>query len=246
MNSWHSFSPNSRWMAFSSKTNTPYTQMFLTHIDENGNDSPAILIPNSTPANRAVNIPEFINIPYEELVSITVPEVEYRRYMTHAFELFEKGQYDEAIMEWEKALLENPDDIKVQIELHNNLGTVLGALGKFDSATEHFRQATKIEPGNGQALEKLSLLRWMMKDPTMRDGNDTMTLAMRACELTFYREPLMLDLLGRAHAQEGNFTEAVRIAELALWFARTNDREELIDGIQERLELYRESKPYIP
>ena len=62
MNSWHSFSPNGRWLVFSSKSRSPYTQMFLTHIDENGNDSPAILIENSTDANRAVNIPEFVNI----------------------------------------------------------------------------------------------------------------------------------------------------------------------------------------
>ncbi len=41
MNSWHTFSPNGRWMAFSSKSRTPYTQMYLTHIDENGNDTPA-------------------------------------------------------------------------------------------------------------------------------------------------------------------------------------------------------------
>jgi len=76
MNSWHSFSPNGRWMVFSSKANTPYTQMFLTHIDGEGNDSPAILIPNSTKANRAVNLPEFVNIDYDELVSIKVPAAE--------------------------------------------------------------------------------------------------------------------------------------------------------------------------
>ena len=63
MNSWHSFSPNGRWLVFSSKSRSPYTQMFLTHLDEDGNDSPAILIDNSTAANRAVNIPEFVNIP---------------------------------------------------------------------------------------------------------------------------------------------------------------------------------------
>ena len=57
MNSWHSWSPNSRWLVFSSKGFTPFTQMFLTHIDEDGNDSPPILIPNSTASNRAVNIP---------------------------------------------------------------------------------------------------------------------------------------------------------------------------------------------
>ena len=41
MNSWHSWSSNSRWLVFSSKANTPYTQLFLTHIDEEGNDTPA-------------------------------------------------------------------------------------------------------------------------------------------------------------------------------------------------------------
>ncbi len=57
MNSWHSFSPNGHWLVFSSKSRSPYTQMFLTHLDEAGNDSPAILIENATAANRAVNIP---------------------------------------------------------------------------------------------------------------------------------------------------------------------------------------------
>ncbi|MGA2659910.1 MAG: hypothetical protein ABSH34_20595, partial [Verrucomicrobiota bacterium] len=33
MNSWHSWSPNSRWLVFSSKCQSPYTQLFLTHID---------------------------------------------------------------------------------------------------------------------------------------------------------------------------------------------------------------------
>jgi len=36
--------------------------MYLTHLDADGNDSPAILIDNTTAANRAVNIPEFANI----------------------------------------------------------------------------------------------------------------------------------------------------------------------------------------
>jgi len=72
MNSWHSFSPNGRWMVFSSKARSPYTQMYLTHIDCDGNDSPAILIDNATAANRAVNIPEFVNIDADGLENIEV------------------------------------------------------------------------------------------------------------------------------------------------------------------------------
>ncbi len=73
MNSWHSFSPNGRWMVFSSKGRSPYTQMYLTHIDEDGNDTPAILIENATAANRAVNIPEFVNIAPDGLMTVDVP-----------------------------------------------------------------------------------------------------------------------------------------------------------------------------
>ena len=79
MNSWHSFSPNGRWLVFSSKSRSPYTQMFLTHLDEEGNDSPAILIENATAANRAVNIPEFVNIPPDGMLKIDAPVTDYYR-----------------------------------------------------------------------------------------------------------------------------------------------------------------------
>jgi WD40-like Beta Propeller Repeat len=72
MNSWHSFSPNGRWMVFSSKARSPYTMMYLTHLDANGNDSPAILIDNSTASNRAVNLPEFVNIDPDGIDDIQV------------------------------------------------------------------------------------------------------------------------------------------------------------------------------
>jgi tetratricopeptide (TPR) repeat protein len=59
MNSWHSWSPNSKWLVFSSKNRGPYTQLYLTHIDENGNDSPAVFLENLAFDNKAANIPEF-------------------------------------------------------------------------------------------------------------------------------------------------------------------------------------------
>ena len=93
MNSWHSFSPNGRWMVFSSKSRSPYTQMFLTHIDEQGNDTPAILVENSTAANRAVNIPEFVNIPPDGLLKIDTPVTEYFRLIDVAAEAMNKGDH---------------------------------------------------------------------------------------------------------------------------------------------------------
>ncbi len=62
MNSWHSFSPNGKWLVFSSKANSPYTQLCLTHIDQQGIDSPSVLLENFITDKLAANIPEFVNI----------------------------------------------------------------------------------------------------------------------------------------------------------------------------------------
>jgi hypothetical protein len=61
MNSWHSWSPNGKWLVFSSKAYSDYTQLCLTHIDEEGYSTPAVLLEHMTAPNRAANIPEFVN-----------------------------------------------------------------------------------------------------------------------------------------------------------------------------------------
>lgn len=176
MNSWHSFSPNGRWLVFSSKSRSPYTQMYLTHIDENGNDSPPILIDNSTAANRAVNIPEFVNIPAGGLMSIDAPAAEFYRLFDRAWETAEKGRFDEAVAAWNEALNLNPSDSRARYnlgialartgrfneaiaeyqkaleinpvfaEVHNNLGVAMGRTRKFDDAIAHYRKAIEINP----------------------------------------------------------------------------------------------------
>jgi tetratricopeptide (TPR) repeat protein len=62
MNSWHSWSPNSRWLVFSSKLRDAYTDFLLTHVDEQGNDTPPVLLAHLRLKNRAGNIPEFVNL----------------------------------------------------------------------------------------------------------------------------------------------------------------------------------------
>jgi hypothetical protein len=61
MNSWHAWSPNSKWMVFASKGMSLYTDMFLTHIDENGNDGIPVLVEKARVPYRVINYPEFLN-----------------------------------------------------------------------------------------------------------------------------------------------------------------------------------------
>lgn len=151
MNSWHSFSPNGRWLVFSSKSLSPYTQMFLTHIDENGEDSPAILIENATAANRAVNIPEFLNIPPGGLLKIDAPVTEYYRVVDIASELLKKGQYEAAAAEWRKAVELGPTEALA----HSNLGVALAETGRSEEAIRQYERALELSPDYPEAHNNL-------------------------------------------------------------------------------------------
>ena len=153
MNSWHSFSPNGRWMVFSSKARSPYTQMYLTHIDEEGRDSPAILIEDATAANRAVNIPEFVNMAPDGDLRIDVPAMEFYRRYEVAWALFEKGQFKEAIAAWEYALELNPADAAARL----NLGLSLMRTDRLDEAIPAFERAIAHDPASAEAYLNLGI-----------------------------------------------------------------------------------------
>ena len=146
MNSWHSFSPNGHWLVFSSKSRTPYTQMFLTHIDEDGNASPAILIDNATAANRAVNIPEFVNIPADGMLKIDVPAAESYRLVDLASELTAKGQMDAAIAGWKKVLELDPANAKA----NTYIGEMLLWQGKTAESQNYLQRGRELNPGSAQ------------------------------------------------------------------------------------------------
>ena len=61
MNSWHSWSPNSKWIVFVSKIFGAHTDMFLSHIDERGEASIPVLVEKARAPYRVVNYPEFVN-----------------------------------------------------------------------------------------------------------------------------------------------------------------------------------------
>jgi len=142
MNSWHSFSPNGRWLVFSSKARSPYTQMYLTHLDSNGNSSPAILIENSTASNRAVNLPEFVNVSGDGIEDIQVPAVQLYKLMDEAKQLEEKGQNDHALAIWKRAAAMESENAKVQ----NGLGISLYVHGQTVEGLAHLRHALRINP----------------------------------------------------------------------------------------------------
>lgn len=119
MNSWHSWSPNGKWVVFASKEDSPYTRLYLTHIDESGNDTPPVWIDNMSFNNLAVNIPEFVNIRSYRQFAKLIPEfylqdVYYFNRM--AKEKLAEQNYIEAFNLYSHSIQINPEHYEAYLE----------------------------------------------------------------------------------------------------------------------------------
>ena len=181
MNSWHSWSPNSRWLVFSTKAFGPYTQLMLTHIDENGMDSPPVWLRNFTAADRAANIPEFVNISPQETRVIREAFVDDYSYFRSGRIYEQFHEYDRAQQDFQRSLEFNPQNTFALYSLatisreegdnqaareayegilevdpgssavHGELGSLLFEMGDMEAAEVEFRTAARLDPGNIEA-----------------------------------------------------------------------------------------------
>jgi tetratricopeptide (TPR) repeat protein len=145
MNSWHSWSPNGRWLVFSSKANSPYTQLFLTHIDAAGESTPPVLLAHFTSPDRAANIPEFVNAPATAISRIRAQFLDDYSFVRVGNQFFRYGDADDAIRNYRKALELNPRSS----EAHQKLGFLLFHVKSQDNeGMEHSAAAVACDPAN--------------------------------------------------------------------------------------------------
>jgi Flp pilus assembly protein TadD len=122
-------------------------------VDANGNDTPPILVDNTTAANRAVNLPEFANIPRGGLEKIDPLATKVYAMENEALELMKRSRYGEAIPEWRKALEQDSHDG----EAHFNLGYSLSQTGDSRGALAEYRLACDLRPDDPVAFAHLAL-----------------------------------------------------------------------------------------
>jgi tetratricopeptide (TPR) repeat protein len=77
---------------------------------------------------------------------------------------FQKGQLDEAIDQFQKALEIKPNFF----EAHQNLGAALGQKGKLDEAIDQFREVLRLKPDYSPAQDDLDKAQAMARQ---RDGH---------------------------------------------------------------------------
>ena len=154
MNSWHSFSPNGRWLVFSSKAYSDYTQLCLTHIDEHGNSSPAVLLEHFTDPDRAANIPEFVNVKATAIRKIHEDFLNDYSFVRAGNEFFKAGETDSAIQEYRNALELNPNNA----EAHLRLGFLMYNVKQmYEEGMKHYNLALKANPNDPRIHHDLGM-----------------------------------------------------------------------------------------
>ncbi len=155
MNSWHGWSPNGKWLVFSSKAWSDYTQLCLTHIDEQGESSPPVLLDHLTSANWAANIPEFVNARPDAIAKIDEQFLNDYSFVRAGNEFYRNEDANNAIREYAKAVQLNPNNV----EANQKLGFLLGRVkGRPEEGMPHLLQALAQDPRNVRAHYDLGMI----------------------------------------------------------------------------------------
>jgi tetratricopeptide (TPR) repeat protein len=154
--------------------------------------------------------------------------------------LKDSGQTGEAVKLLQAALRMDPAEGRI----HLCLGHTLPMIGQPGEAVVHLREAIRVSPEPAPALTQLAWLLATHVDPNIRDSSEAVALGKRAVYLAGLIDGKPFDALAAAYAAQGDFGLAVETAENAVKTADRRKQSELAGQIRQRLELYRQRKPY--
>jgi tetratricopeptide (TPR) repeat protein len=151
-----------------------------------------------------------------------------------------KGDLARALQDYNKAIEMKP----TLAEAYYNRGRLHDSLGDSSRAIRDYEKAIELNPGYPQAYNNLAWILATSAEDALRDGNRAVRLAVRACELTGWKDAGFLDTLAAAYAEAGQFENAVRLAEQVLRLAQQTGQTGIARDKQITLQFYRQGRPY--
>ncbi|MBN1900879.1 tetratricopeptide repeat protein [Candidatus Sumerlaeota bacterium] len=175
---------------------------------------------------------------FSEVLRIKPEDAEIRYNLGLAFS--GNGQPEKAVSHFEKLIQSSPHHSRA----HYQLGLNLEGMGKIQEAQDHYRKALALNPDWAEVKNQLAWALSVSPDSQTRNPEESLRLALQACQRTDFKIPSYLDTLAAAYASSGRFSEAVDTAQKALDLALALDQVSLAGDIEKRLELYKKRLPF--
>src|ERR1039458_1352598 len=153
--------------------------------------------------------------------------------------LVELGRFDEAMSQFKEAAQLDP----TYPWAHFEIGKMRLKQGRDAEAIDEFLEALRIDPNNFQILAYTAHVLAADENPQIRDGQTALVLAIKAKVLTGETQPYVLDALGMACAETGDFTNAQEVTQRAIDLA-TAAKMKKLEPLQQRLQLYKNHRPW--
>jgi tetratricopeptide (TPR) repeat protein len=151
---------------------------------------------------------------------------------------FQKGAHEEAIKDFSQVIKLNSRAAVA----YNNRGYNYQQIGKWKEALSDFDQAIEMTPEYALAHQNRAWLLSVCKDESVRNPEQAIASATKACELNQYNDLSDLAALAASHAAAKQFDLAIGLQEKVLERAPEPQK-----GLAGRiLELYRNEKPFDP
>jgi arylsulfatase A-like enzyme/Tfp pilus assembly protein PilF len=153
---------------------------------------------------------------------------------------YEQGRFDDADKHM-RVLFSNPKHVKIILRM----AAKLFKLKQIKWVHDYYAGAMELKPDSIDILNSLAWTKAASDIEGVRDPAGAAELAEKACELTEYKTPEVLDTLAVAYAASGAFDKAVTTAQKAIGLAIDNDMKDMAKRIQGRLKLYKAQQVYI-
>ena len=150
-------------------------------------------------------------------------------------------QYNQALKYLKEALILKPESAAV----FDNIASIYFDQDKLNQAVEYWTKALELKPNNIKFLNSLAWIHAACDIDELHKPPYAVDLAKKACKLTEYKDPEVLDTMSVAYGAAGVFDKAVETARKAIELARSKNKNNLADRIQARLDLYRQAKSYL-
>ncbi len=116
--------------------------------------------------------------------------------------------------------------------------------GNAENAVRYYKDALALDVDYDEALNNLAWVLATNPDEKLRDGKEAVRLASAAVSQKRGNTISMLATLSVAYAEDGQFEQAVQVAEEAQELARAQGHQALVKELEKRIRGFKEGRPH--